>query len=74
MVPECTKIPGATSLTGNSAAPARASVAIPSRDKAEIIEAMRDTFLPQFNGFAALHCNKKANANWRNMARHALHG
>ena len=49
---------GATSLTGNSAAPARASVAVPSRDRAAIKEAMRDTFPPQFRWLAALHCNK----------------
>ncbi|MFZ5714595.1 MAG: hypothetical protein ACOY3N_17390 [Bradyrhizobium sp.] len=66
MIPECTKIPGATSLTGNSAAPARAIVAVPSRNKAAIIEAMRDTFLPQFKEPVALRCNKEANAKLSN--------
>src|SRR3954467_7451070 len=68
MVPECTKIPGATSLTGNSAAAAHASVVFTNRDKAAITRAMRNTFPPQFEGLRALHCNKEKPAH--SLARH----
>src|SRR3954451_23778277 len=70
MVPECTKIPGATSLTGNSAAAAHASVAV-TRDKAAITRAMRDTFQPQFKSCAHCTATKKASTQsgktWRVM-------
>ena len=76
MVPECKKIPGATSLTGNSAVPARASVMSPSRDKAAITRAMRDTFPPQFKGLRriALQQGKAGIKSGETWCVHALHG